>query len=262
MPQSVAFDRAADFYDETRGLPPEATPRVAALFCRAGDLTAHSRVLDVGIGTGRISLPLAPHVHTVTGVDLSRAMLERLHAKRRGERVYPVVGDATWLPFASGAFDAVIAVHVFHLIPGWRTALDDVARVLAPGGLLLSGWNEDTRRNPCESLMWRVWDGVVHKVRLSNVGVSHEQYETFLPDSGWRQVGEDVRLSYPVVRTVRNFVDRLERRVWSSCWRLPDDAVTRGVAAVRAAIEEHGYDVDAPLTIEREFVVQAFVPPG
>lgn len=261
MSQSLAFDRAAGYYDETRGFPPEIAPQIAPLFCRAGNLTASSRVLEVGVGTGRISLPLASHVHSVCGVDLARPMLDRLCAKRQDEPVFPVMGDATRLPYASRVFDAAIAVHVFHLIPGWRTALDDVARVLVPDGVLLTGWNSNPHRDPTMQRLWEAWSAEVQEVQTENVGVRRDAYDTFLPDSGWRQVGEDRSITFPIVRLPRNFVNLLERRIWSSCWRLPDDAVTRGVAAVRAAIEQHGIDPDAPIHAEEVFTVRAYLPP-
>jgi hypothetical protein len=60
-PDSVTFNQAADFYDETRGFPPGEEAHVGALVARAGQLTRTSRVLEVGIGTGcpwrRMSVP-------------------------------------------------------------------------------------------------------------------------------------------------------------------------------------------------------------
>ncbi len=260
-PESVVFDHAAGYYDETRGFPPGAGQRAAALFCQVGDLTAHSRVLEVGIGTGRIALPLAPHVRAVTGVDIARPMVERLLAKRDGEPIFPMIADAQRLPLASGVFDAVIGVHVFHLIPDWPAALAEVARVLVTDGLLLIGWNDRPQRSAGEDVLWNAWDSVVQKKDIHNVGVQRDEYRTFLPDSGWRQVGDNLEITYSDVHTAHTFLDRMERRVWSSCWRLPDDVVKRGVAAVRAAIRQHGIDPHAPITTEQVFVVQAFLPP-
>jgi ubiquinone/menaquinone biosynthesis C-methylase UbiE len=48
--------------------------------------------------------------------------------------VSPLIADATALPFADVRFDAVVSVHVFHLLPAWRVALAEVQRVLAPAG--------------------------------------------------------------------------------------------------------------------------------
>jgi ubiquinone/menaquinone biosynthesis C-methylase UbiE len=257
---SVVFDRAADYYDDTRGFPPGEVARIGALFRDVGHLTTQSRVLEIGIGTGRVALPLSAHTR-VFGIDLSRPMLDRLRAKRANEPVYPARGDATRLPFPDAMFDAVVAVHVFHLIPDWQGALREVARVLTPGGALLNGWNDDERRDEAGDLLWNAWDSVVGPMSTRNVGVAREQYATFLADSGWREIGEPLTCSYTITRSPQDFLDRLEGRVWSSMWRLPDDVIAQGIAAVRAAMREHRIDAQATLVTEASFRVRRFAPP-
>ncbi len=257
--QSIVFDRAAGFYDETRGFPPGEEDHAAALLCTAGHLTADSRVLEVGIGTGRIALPLAPHVRDVVGVDLSTKMLARLLAKRDDQRVYPTNGDALHLPFATHIFDAVVAVHVFHLIVEWRDVLHEIARVLRPGGVLLHAWNDsDSRAN---DVLADAWDNAVGKERRQHVGVSFEERETFLEDSGWRPDGEMLNHAYLTMRVPRLFLQRLEMRSWSNMWRMSDDTVARGIAAVHAAMVEHNIGLDDQRPFENVFSVRAYQPP-
>ena len=77
-------DDAADMYD-----PPVLEPAVDFLAGLAGD----GRALELGVGTGRIALPLAERGVEVHGIDLSEAMLARLRAKTGAERVGVTVGD-------------------------------------------------------------------------------------------------------------------------------------------------------------------------
>jgi ubiquinone/menaquinone biosynthesis C-methylase UbiE len=261
MPDSVVFDRAADYYDETRGFPPGEDIPVADLFRRAGKLTPASRALEVGIGTGRIALPLAAHVRAVLGVDLARPMLERLRARRTTEPVYPVEGDAVRLPFPDGAFDAVVACHVFHLIPDWQSALREVARVLAPAGLLLTAWNDTSHTSDIERQLWDVWNSATHQVTTENVGLPRRLYGTYLPEAGWRAAGETLSYTYPHVFTVQQFLDRLERRVWSRLWNVPDDDFAQGFVALHAEIQRQAIDPAQPLSSEERFCVQAVMPP-
>lgn len=258
--ESVVFDRAADFYDETRGFPPGEAEPVAAMMAAAAGLTPASRVLEVGIGTGRIALPLAPHVRAMYGIDLSRLMLARLLAKRNGSPVYVAEGDAARLPFSTGTFDAVVAVHIFHLIPGWRDVLAEVARVLRPGGVLVKGQNHNPHRGD-DDLLWAAWNGAVREDRVDHVGVPRARIETFLPDAGWRRVGDTHSRTFTRTHSAREFLDRIGRRVWSSCWRIPDEAYARGMAAVRAAIATHQIDLDTPIESEASFSVDVFLPP-
>jgi ubiquinone/menaquinone biosynthesis C-methylase UbiE len=263
MTESIAFDRAAGFYDETRGFPPRVAAHVGALFRDAGKLACDSRVIEVGIGTGRIALPLSAHVGMVAGIDLARPMLRRLIAKRDVEPVFPVKGDATRLPFSNDIFNAVVDVNIFHLIPGWQDALREIARVLKPGGVLLHGWidmppADDDKHT---DVLWETWESVVRPLSRPNVGVPREQHDTFLPDQGWRQVGETYRYTYTRTSTPAEFIDRLERRVWSSLWRLADDVLERGIAAVRATMQAQGIDQAQPRETAAQFNVAAYAPP-
>ena len=73
----------ADCYDATRAMPSDATDAVAAGILRAlQEVTPAPSVLEVGIGTGRIAIPLAAAGAHVAGIDIAPAMLARLRAKR------------------------------------------------------------------------------------------------------------------------------------------------------------------------------------
>src|SRR2546423_11010187 len=133
---SIAFDQAADYYDRTRRLDPHVHAAVIDLL--AGELRGRGRCLEVGVGTGRIALDLHRAGVPMAGVDLSRPMLDRLVEKAGGTAPFPLaVADATALPARRHAVGAALACHVLHLIPRWREAADELARVVAPGGVVL-----------------------------------------------------------------------------------------------------------------------------
>jgi ubiquinone/menaquinone biosynthesis C-methylase UbiE len=249
---SIVFDRAADYYDRTRGYPPGVADQVAALVARAGRLTSRSRVLDVGVGTGRIALPLATRVGQVVGIDRSRAMLDRLRAKRAAEPVVPLVADATALPLLSGSFAAALAVHLFHLIPQWREALLEVKRVLAPGGCLLLGHDDQLLPE-----LWGAAYAVVPKPEV--VGVANRTLE-FPVQAGFRWAGEVLEQPYLQRVSLPTMLQELEQRVWSSTW-LTSDADHAGlVVAMRAAMFERFGSLDAVVDVERRFTVRVYVP--
>lgn len=106
--------------------------------------------MEIGVGTGRIAVPLWDAGVTMTGVDLSEAMLAKLVAKTGGGLPFPIaLADATQLPFKDQCFGSAIACHVLHLIPDWRRALVELVRAIRPGGVVLvdlGGWGADWRR--------------------------------------------------------------------------------------------------------------------
>src|SRR5688572_20579591 len=104
--ESVKFDRAVEYYDDTRGFPSEVEPKVGEFLAKIGNLNVQSRLLEIGIGTGRIALPLARHVQQIYGIDLSRPMMQRLQKKQTTEQIALVEGDARSLPFPDRSFDA------------------------------------------------------------------------------------------------------------------------------------------------------------
>src|SRR5262245_53607061 len=80
-------DNCAEFYDEIYQLP---DPRTIAVL--AG-LTGHGRALDLGIGTGRVALPLRARGVAISGIEASHAMFEQFQRKPMSEEVPVVMGN-------------------------------------------------------------------------------------------------------------------------------------------------------------------------
>lgn len=115
------FDYIADRYDETRPpLPVETLHKLLEV------LSGSRAVLEIGVGTGRIAIPLQDNGFDVTGIDISVNMLEIAHKK--GLKKY-MVADAKSLPFDDGSFDSVLIVHVFHLLEDVEAVMKEAMRV-------------------------------------------------------------------------------------------------------------------------------------
>ncbi|MEO5921306.1 MAG: methyltransferase domain-containing protein [Pseudolysinimonas sp.] len=99
---------------------------------------ARGRVLEIAIGTG-LDLPHYPPDVTITGVDLSPAMMRgaRARAADLGREVQFVVGDAQHLPFGDAGFDTVVCALGLCSFSDPAGAIAEMKRVLVPGGLLL-----------------------------------------------------------------------------------------------------------------------------
>src|SRR5258708_36331973 len=78
---SISFDPVAYAYDTTRGYPPGIEQSIASSLEQAAQATEQTAFIEVGVGTGRIAIPLASLGHTYTGVDISEKMLAQLESK-------------------------------------------------------------------------------------------------------------------------------------------------------------------------------------
>lgn len=130
----------ADVYDQW--YPPD--DETAAAVRRLSSLApAGGSILELGVGTGRLALPLAGEGHVVVGFDASEEMLAQLRAKQvQGTSVRTALGDAG-VPsdWPEGPFDLVVAAFnlVFNLVDRDAQArcFSAAAGVLAPGGRLV-----------------------------------------------------------------------------------------------------------------------------
>jgi SAM-dependent methyltransferase len=116
-------ERVAASYDESSAdmfEPAVVEPAVDVL----AELAGSGRALELGIGTGRIALPLARHGISVHGIEMSRAMVSRLRAKPGGDAIDVTIGD-----FATTSVDGSFSVAylVFNTIMNLTTQAAQVA---------------------------------------------------------------------------------------------------------------------------------------
>jgi SAM-dependent methyltransferase len=113
---------------------------VSTVVSMVGELTPAGNILEFGVGTGRLALPLAAAGHSVTGVDASPEMLKRLKDHPGAEKIRVLEDDFT-LVDAEEVFDVVlIAFSTLFLVPsqeGQLACLANARRHLKPGGSLL-----------------------------------------------------------------------------------------------------------------------------
>ena len=112
----------------------------------AMDLDPDSRVLDVAAGNGNATLAFARRWCAVTSTDYVGALLDKGRARAEAEAL-PVtfrVADAELLPFAAGAFDAVVSTFGVMFAPDQRQAANEMLRVCRPGGKIgMANWTAD-----------------------------------------------------------------------------------------------------------------------
>jgi len=136
-PQTYGEKLAGIYDDWIVQLQDDAEEAVAFLAKLAGDTAPQPLLLELGVGTGRIALPLSASGLAVTGVDASEQMLDRLRAKPGSDKISLVVGDFSALGDI-GSFDVVFAVFNTFLSLTSQDAqvacFASAAEQLAPGG--------------------------------------------------------------------------------------------------------------------------------
>ncbi|HJV34915.1 class I SAM-dependent methyltransferase [Geomonas sp.] len=126
--QSVTFTQVPGHYDALQVL------------IAMSEVSASDQVLDVACGPGIVACEFARHAESVTGIDITPAMIEQA-AKRQQEAALTnlawLVGDALPLPFPDDAFSLVVTRYSFHHLLSPAQALREMIRVCRPGGRVL-----------------------------------------------------------------------------------------------------------------------------
>jgi SAM-dependent methyltransferase len=259
---SVSFDRAAPFYDATRRLPAAVADWVAERMEAAA--APDARFLEVGVGTGRIALNLHRRGRWVAGVDLSAAMMAGYRDKAAAAGLPPprlVRADVTRLPFADASVGAVVEVHLLHLVPGWRQALAEMRRVLAPGGVVLlgrGGGHGDNRRSPRDRAHRRMRELTAAATSGGAWLGAADQEEKVAVLAALGGTAERIgRRTWTTEETWTDALAEVDGRVYSHAWRVPEDAWWAAAARLRAEVVAEHLDLDAPVPVERSFQLTA-----
>jgi len=248
MPQNADAYRGMARHYDLHGwdwYAPTFGSRLLALLEEQG-VPAGASVLDAGCGTGSLALLLAGRGYSVTGVDLSSAMIARARAKDAGSDVDWRVGDLASLELGR-TFDAIVSVaDVFNHLPSlddWEASLRRLQSHLVPGGLLFLDamtcrglarmdqqsvqerdgitlilaivWEPDARRSTLKVTSFAPASGSPHFERVSETIVE------------WGQPAEQV------IERIRRAGFREPTRVWAGAENAEDDERLTLIARVK-----------------------------
>lgn len=249
----ISFDRAAGYYDATRSLPDDVRDRVVEVL--AAELAGRGLCVEIGVGTGRIALPLAERGVPLVGVDLAGAMLERLRANAGGALPFALIrGDVTDLPVADSSAGAVLSSHVLHLVEDWRAAVDEVCRVLKTGGVLLVDFG-----GPAPA----PWDQAVaeilgrHGIYRNRPGISSpEPLSDYLAGRASLRPLPPVEMSWDA--RLGDQVREWEDQVLAWTWSYPSEQMRKACDAVRQSAPGLGWPIDEDVPLSKVIQWWAF----
>ena len=229
-------ERVADVYDDWYK-PVDTAAEVALL----AELARGGRALELGIGTGRIAVPLAAHGVEVHGIDASPAMVERMRAKPGGDAITVTIGDMADVP-VDGRFALVFVVfNTFFQLYSQETQLRcfaNVARHLDPGGrFVIHAFVPDTSRVEAGEHL-AVKEASLDRVRLdASVFDAQEQRldttQVRITEDGIRLVHAKLRFAWP---PELDLMARLAGLTLEDRWATFDKQPFTGVSAFHVSV--------------------------
>jgi SAM-dependent methyltransferase len=151
---TVGFQNA-DHYEQLMG---RWSRRLAPLLIRFSGLSDGDRVLDMGCGTGSLilTLPDFANIASATGIDLTEPYIMAARARNTDLRLTFDVGDARALPYPDSSFDRAFSLLVLHFIPEARKAVEEMCRVVRPGGTITAAVWDNYGGQPFARILWDI----------------------------------------------------------------------------------------------------------
>ena len=241
-------DRAAFYTTSPAHTDPQVLARVVELARPQPDWV----VLDIATGSGHTAFALAPYVKSVIGIDITAEMLreaEMLKTERSIGNASFRAGDVHNLPFAGGAFQLVTCRRAAHHFSNIRRALDEIRRVLSPGGRVLiddRSVPEDDFADQCMNLLdtyhdeshVREYRPTEWRTMLEGAGFVVEAIETYTrhrpvtaltqgaSDENARKIRETLAAFTPAQREIFNLTEK-DGQLHHNHWFVMVSAVTK-----------------------------------
>ncbi|MEP3891760.1 MAG: class I SAM-dependent methyltransferase [Hellea sp.] len=254
----INYSRNAEDYDKRHG---NILGRAVVKDIASGaGLIAGDTLLDFAAGTGRASIGFAEYGLKVTSVDVSEGMLEKLTSRSGDLPIQTVIMDGETLPFDDDSFDAVSAARVFYLIEDWQGILDEIKRVLKPGGVFLHDWGNG---DPDEDWV-RIRETLRHQLDSKGIeskfhpGVRSEaKLNGYLSQNGFSEI-TCISAGKGVAHTLRDFIDLIAQKTCSYLWDVKDDVCAEEVAALTQWASQEFQDLDKSFNLPRHCYWRVF----
>lgn len=223
---ATGFEAGAGAYERARpGYPDDAIAHLVEEL----QIEPGSRVVDLGAGTGKLTVSLVPTGAHVVAIEPVEAMRSRLAASLPSVAV--LAGTAEAIPLADGVARAMVAAQAFHWFDA-PVALAEIHRVLEPGGRLALVWNARDTSVDWVGEMSRILDGYGDCIRRHETGA----WKVAFPAPGFGPLEERL---FPNVQPIapEGVVDRVSSTSFIAT--LSADERNRVLERIRTLIGTH-----------------------
>jgi ubiquinone/menaquinone biosynthesis C-methylase UbiE len=244
--------RVAHAYDRNRYHPPEVSGRIATAISDPVERAFRdAHILEVGVGTGRIGMPVVARGFRFTGIDTNPDMMELFRAKFSGvsRKVSIFRASAEELPFPDQTFQAVISVHVWHLIADLQAAVSEAVRVLKPGGFLFEGWDAPAPGGAEREIQDRWCEAVSvygYDIQRGSHKAALETSQGYLTEMGLES-REAVIARWEVTHTPNEVLEALAEGLFSFTRNVPAEVRFKAARDIRDWVEQRYPDTEAAI---------------
>lgn len=259
---TINFDRISDIYDLTRSMPATMESEVLNQIIEQCELFPGGSVLELGIGTGRIALPLLKALKlNYVGIDISTKMMARLREKTLNT-VHLVRADVRYAPFKNYTFDAVLAVHILHLVPDWKKALVEAKRVLKPDGVMMVAGEGGNRLFSLQMLTGDMPAAVVERAAEIADKLGMKERRVGMVGAGeaieaLTELGAAVTLPPPIEHKMELSLNILlaliAGRAFSALWDVPQATLDSCVADLKKLFQDGFGSLEKKIPFPRRF---------
>lgn len=263
MKKSNYYDNIARVYDQTRWLTESVAEEVADFILDLTCATPETSFLEAGVGTGLNVLPLVRRGYSVTGIDVSKEMLEQFRTKL--DKIPPnlklILADASLLPFPNDSFDVLLTVHMLHTVSNWGKLLDEITRVLKRGGFYLNcQWITPPARREFEGYFREVlsrYEGAKPESKHVDVVVQEINVEEYLHRKGYTS-NYFVAKEWMVNNTVEELLSFFKLRAYGLCWQVSNETFTQTMKEFEEFCIKHYGSLDKTLASEAKFEIWSY----
>jgi len=256
------FTPIASIYDSSRQIPPFILDVVFDRLLKEDILPESGKVLDVGCGTGQLANHLAKRGYNLTGIDVSREMLN-LAKQKLGPGFFATfeTGFAQRLSFADNSFDLVVASKLFQHISKWRDAIAEIVRVSRPATYFVHINESGAFRHSVRRKMEEISDEAGFTNRYVGTIDQHAVASTFV-NLGCERIDVDTSdLNWSFNVTFREAIEAFENRLFAEFWSLPDKFYLDSMKRLRQWASEQKGGMDTIEQMKPVLKVVAFKIP-